>query len=136
MCRIIFASHGDLSKGMKNSVNMLAGSLSDKIETFSLYPGESPNDYYQKLLKEIPENDEQVIILCDIKGGSVHTTLVQLTQFKNVIVLSGMNLGMALDIVLRYQDGIPAENYNELLESSKAGITLLTKLTSEKDDDF
>lgn len=136
MCRIIFASHGDLSKGMKNSVNMLAGSLSDKVETYSLYPGESPNDYYQKLLKEIPNSDEQVIILCDIKGGSVHTTLAQLTQLNNVIVLSGMNLGMALDIVLRYQEGIPSEDYEELLDSSREGITLLTNLVSETDEGF
>lgn len=136
MCRIIFASHGDLSKGMKNSVNMLAGSLSDKVETYSLYPGENPNDYYQKLLKEIPNSDEQVIILCDIKGGSVHTTLAQLTQLNNVIVLSGMNLGMALDIVLRYQEGIPSEDYEELLDSSREGITLLTNLVSETDEDF
>lgn len=136
MCRIIFASHGDLSKGMKDSVYMLAGSLANEIETYSLYPGESPNDYYQKLLKELSSNSEQVIILCDLKGGSVHTTLAQLTQFNHVIVLSGMNLGMALDIVLRYREGIHKENYDELLENSKAGITLLTKLISENDEDF
>jgi mannose/fructose-specific phosphotransferase system component IIA len=94
------------------------------------------NDYYQKLLKELSSNSEQVIILCDLKGGSVHTTLAQLTQFNHVIVLSGMNLGMALDIVLRYREGIHKENYDELLENSKAGITLLTKLISENDEDF
>lgn len=115
---------------------MLAGSVSDKVETYSLYPGESPNDYYQKLLKEIPNSDEQVIILCDIKGGSVHTTLAQLTQLNNVIVLSGMNLGMALDIVLRYQEGIPSEDYEELLDSSREGITLLTNLVNDTDEDF
>jgi hypothetical protein len=47
-----------------------------------------------------------------------------------------MNLGMALDIVLRYREGIHKENYDELLENSKAGITLLTKLISENDEDF
>lgn len=136
MCRIIFASHGDLSKGMKNSVYMLAGSLADNIETYSLYPGESPDDYYQTLLKEISGSDEQVVVLCDIKGGSVHTTMAQLTQLQNVVVVSGMNLGMALDIVLRYREGLPKESYEELVDSSREGITLLTKLTNENDDDF
>ena len=88
------------------------------------------------MLKGIPNSDEQVIILCDIKGGSVHTTLAQLTQLNNVIVLSGMNLGMTLDIVLRYQEGIPSEDYEELLDSSREGITLLTNLVSETDEDF
>lgn len=136
MCRIIFASHGELSKGLKNSVSMIAGSLADSVETFSLYPGENPNDYYHILLDEISKSEEKVIILCDIKGGSVHTALSQLLQLDNVVLLSGMNMPMALDIVLQYQDGIEEKDFDNLLESSKTGITLMTKIKEEVDEDF
>lgn len=103
MAQIIFASHGELSKGMKNSVSMIVGDLSSDVETFSLFPGQNPRDYYQQLLKRVQETDEQFIILTDIKGGSVHTALMPLTQMDNVILLSGMNLVMALDVLLRYK---------------------------------
>lgn len=124
MAQIIFASHGELSKGMKNSVSMIVGDLSSDVETFSLFPGQNPRDYYQQLLKRVQETDEQFIILTDIKGGSVHTALMPLTQMDNVILLSGMNLVMALDVLLRYKNNIEQSDFDELLHSAKSGITL------------
>ena len=45
MSRVIFASHGGLSKGMKDSVTMIVGDLTKNVETYSLLPGENPEDY-------------------------------------------------------------------------------------------
>ena len=78
MAKIILASHGGLSKGMKDSVSMIVGDLAKDIETYSLLPGQNPEDFYQEVLKEVKESDEQILILCDIKGGSVHTALSKL----------------------------------------------------------
>lgn len=136
MARIIFASHGGLAKGMKDSVSMIAGDLSNDIETYSLYPGENPRDFYLKLYEELKDSNEQTIILADIKGGSVHTALVPLTDLKNVVLLSGMNMGMALDVVLRYKDGITESDYEGLLEVAKSGITLMDGVQSEEDEEF
>ena len=116
MAQIIFASHGELSKGMKNSVSMIVGDLSSDVETFSLFPGQNPRDYYQQLLKRVQETDEQFIILTDIKGGSVHTALMPLTQMDNVILLSGMNLVMALDVLLRYKNNIEQSDFDDLAQ--------------------
>lgn len=38
MSRVIFASHGGLSKGMKDSVSMIVGDLAKNVETYSLLP--------------------------------------------------------------------------------------------------
>ena len=136
MAQIIFASHGELSKGLKNSVSMIVGDLSSDVETFSLFPGQNPRDYYQQLLKRVQETDEQFIILTDIKGGSVHTALMPLTQMDNVILLSGMNLVMALDVLLRYKNNIEQSDFDELLHSAKSGITLMNSIQDEDDEDF
>lgn len=136
MARIIFASHGELSKGMKNSVSMIVGDTANDVETYSLYPGENPRDYYLKLSKEIQESNEQVIILADIKGGSVHTALMPLTEFENVVLLSGMNMAMALDVVLRYRDGIHENEFSCLLDGARSGITLINKIEPEEDEEF
>ena len=52
MSRLIFASHGGLSKGMKDSVSMIVGDLAKNVETYSLLPGQNPEDFYQEVLKE------------------------------------------------------------------------------------
>ena len=137
MRKLVLATHGELAKGMLNSVSMIVGDLANDIETYSLYPGESPNDYYEKLKGEIEGSEDQYIIICDIKGGSVHTTLSKLVIYDNVIVLSGMNMNMVLDLVLTYQSNLKCEDYITLLNSSKDGITILnSSLVTSEDEDF
>lgn len=137
MSQIILASHGDFAKGLLSSVHMIVGDLTEGIETFCLYPGEHPNDYLEELKKRIINSNEQFIVLCDILGGSVHTALSQLRQYQNVILLSGMNMGMAMDVILRYKKGIEQNDFETLLDSAKSGITLIHgEIEEESDDDF
>ncbi len=79
MAKIILASHGGLSKGMKDSVSMIVGDLAGDKEYRSLLPDKILKTFdYQEVLKGAKRRDEQILILCDIKGGSVHTALSKL----------------------------------------------------------
>lgn len=135
MSRVIFASHGGLSKGMKDSVSMIVGDLAKNVETYSLLPGENPEDYYQELYKQANESNEQILVLCDIKGGSVHTALSKLAVLDNVVVFSGMNMGLALDIVLRHAH-LSEEELQEIIENARDGITMMKELNQEENEDF
>ena len=135
MSRVIFASHGGLSKGMKDSVSMIVGDLAKDVETYSLLPGENPEDYYQELYKQANESHEQILVLCDIKGGSVHTALSKLAVLDNVVVFSGMNMGLALDIVLRHAH-LSEEELQEIIENAREGITMMKELNKVENEDF
>lgn len=135
MSRVIFASHGGLSKGMKDSVTMIVGDLTKNVETYSLFPGENPEDYYQELYKQANESNEQILVLCDIKGGSVHTALSKLAVLDNVVVFSGMNMGLALDIVLRHAH-LSEEELQEIIENAREGITMMKELNKVENEDF
>ena len=116
MVKIILASHGDLSKGMLNSVSMIVGELAKDIETYSLYPGENPNDY---------------VIVCDVKGGSVYNALLQTCNNERVNLISGMNMNMVLELVISNNSG--NVNIDHVLDSGKVGITLENSVTLKKD---
>lgn len=135
MSRVIFASHGGLSKGMKDSVTMIVGDLAKNVETYSLLPGENPEDYYQELYKQANESNEQILVLCDIKGGSVHTALSKLAVLDNVVVFSGMNIGLALDIVLKHAH-LSEEELQEVIENARDGITMMKELNKVENEDF
>lgn len=135
MSRVIFASHGGLSKGIKDSVTMIVGDLTKNVETYSLLPGENPEDYYQELYKQANESNEQILVLCDIKGGSVHTALSKLAVLDNVVVFSGMNMGLALDIVLRHAH-LSEEELQEIIENAREGITMMKELNKVENEDF
>ena len=135
MAKIILASHGGLSKGMK--VSMIVGDLAKDIETYSLLPGQNSEDFYQEVLKEAKECEEQILILCDIKGGSVHTALSKLAVLDNVMVFSGMNMGLVLDAVMKGLNGkLELAEANDLIEAAKDGMTVMNGMTSEDDEDF
>ena len=137
MSRVIFASHGGLSKGMKDSVSMIIGDLAKDVETYSLLPGQNSEDFYQEVLEEANENEEQILILCDIKGGSVHTSLSKLAVLDNVMVFSGMNMGLALDVVMKsLGQNLELADANDLIEAAKEGMTVMNGMTSEDDEDF
>ena len=88
-------------------------------------------------MKEAKESDEQILILCDIKGGSVHTALSKLAVLDNVMVFSGMNMGLVLDAVMKGLNGkLELAEANDLIEAAKDGMTVMNGITSEDDEDF
>lgn len=123
MAHIILASHGGLAAGLLDSLHMVCGGAADGIEVYSLQPGQNPNDYYEELRSRIMTSDEQFIILCDIKGGSVHTALFRLTDLPNVVLFSGVTMGMALEIALTAREGLDAATVERVLAAAREGIT-------------
>ena len=75
--------------------------------------------------------------MCDIKGGSVHTALSKLAVLDNVMVFSGMNMGLALDVVMKsLAQNLELADANDLIEAAKEGMTVMNGMTSEDDEDF
>ena len=131
MVKIILASHGDLTKGMLNSVSMIVGELAKDIETYSLYTGENPNDYAASLKKRIEADTKDYVIVCDVKGGSVYNALLQTCNNERVNLISGMNMNMVLELVISNNSG--NVNIDHVLDSGKVGITLENSVTLKKD---
>lgn len=139
MTQIIIATHGGLSKGMLDSLHMVAGGAADGIETYSLEFGQNPNDYYEELRERIAATEEQFIIMCDIKGGSVHNALFRLTELPNVVIFSGLTMGMALEIALTAREGLDADAAQRVLDAAREGVTVAfggAPVEEEEDEDF
>lgn len=139
MAQIIIATHGGLSKGMLDSLHMVAGGATDGIETYSLEFGQNPNDYYEELRERIAATEEQFIIMCDIKGGSVHNALFRLTELPNVVIFSGLTMGMALEIALTAREGLDADAAHRVLDAAREGVTVAfggAPVEEEEDEDF
>lgn len=140
MRNIVLASHGELSKGMLNSLQMIVGDeMLKRVRTFSLYPGESACDYAQTLSVEIKSHTEdEYIIVADLLGGSVHTALISLLTHDNVKLFSGMNLSMALEIVMNTQSEVSEESALSMKERVMEGITFMSSKQSwdEESEEF
>ncbi|MEJ8735205.1 PTS sugar transporter subunit IIA [Mediterraneibacter sp. ICN-202921] len=100
MSKLILASHGSLAEGMKSALKMILGE-SIRVDAFGLDTWEQPQAILEEILKiRRSDPEEELIVLCDVKGGSVCNCMLQLCEDTKICVVSGMNLGLALELAM------------------------------------
>lgn len=133
--QVILASHGEFSKGLRDSLKMILGELAGDIRSYSLYSGEVASDFGEELGKEIRDNsDTEFVILTDVFGGSVCNALMTLTIYENVKLFAGMNFNMAAEVLTQ---GIPLDEkaIEEVLGTAREGVMHVV-LKEEEEEDF
>lgn len=131
MIQIILASHGDLAKGMKDTLNMIIGDVS-MVEAFSSYRDECVNvrDAVEEIIKE-KYNKEDIFVLTDILGGSVNNEMMSLIKdYPKIHVLSGMNLSLVITLATQAEK-ISAEDLEQIIRDSHKSIVYCNKLLNE-----
>lgn len=131
MVQIILASHGNLAKGMKDTLNIIIGDVS-MVEAFSSYRDENLNirDAVEVIVKE-KYTKADIFILTDILGGSVNTEMMSLIkEYPKIHVLSGMNLPVVISLATQ-TDKISEDLLQEIIQESQQGIIDCNKLLNE-----
>lgn len=124
--KVILASHGELSKGMLNSVRMIIGEFGCPVETFSLYPGDSALDYAHDLEKRANDDlDTEYVVIADVLGGSVHTALMQTLKSNNIKLFSGMNMSLVLEVIMSQEKIIDKKIAERFKKAAFDGITFM-----------
>ncbi len=124
--KIFIASHGNLSIGILDSLQMITGD-SKNIQALQLKRGGDPQKIAQRIENEIQENaTEHFLIFTDLKGGSVHNAMIRLCNYENVSVISGFNLSMILDVVF-LTNQVDDSAIQEVIAVGKDGIELFNK---------
>lgn len=135
--RVVLVSHGEQSKGMLNTVQMLLGPQ-ENIAAYSLYPEESVSDLEAKLEKEIEEyGAENIIFLTELKHGSPFNVVVGLTRNYDLYHISGTNLAMLMTVLLeRDFDGATCEGLCEsAINAAKDSYVDVRKMLMESDEE-
>lgn len=135
--RIVLASHGEQSKGMLNTVQMLLGEQ-DNIAAYSLYPKQSIDDLTKELRAEVEKyGADNIIFLTELKHGSPFNAVVSLTRDYDVYHVSGINLAMLMTIILeRDLDGATCEGLCESAVNAAADSYVdVRKMLMDSDDE-
>lgn len=137
MSKVILVSHGQLSAGLHDTLNMFA--TSEDVLHFGLNKGESADDFGKRVLNELRtmDSNEEYIVLADIIGGSPLTTTLNVFNelgIKNFRVLGGMNLAMAINAVLMKDAGLDTAVSMALSESQQSVAEF--KLENSEDEEI
>lgn len=128
--QIILASHGSMAEGTLSAVNMVIG-RQPSVSAFGLDAWETPEAIKEQVEQVIAAHpDEYTVILCDIKGGSVHNRLMDLCVRDNVSVVSGMNLVLALSLALDADD-LDVDTIKEHMAEAKENLAYFDRHSFE-----
>ena len=137
MKKIIIATHGELALGIKNALELIAGSMAKEISTYSLTPGKSATDFVAEIEKEmIDYPDQQFIVMGDMYGASVVNAMISLVNYPNGVLLSGVNLSLALQVLLDGSEMISDESIDEMIKEAQKGILRIQLDQIELEEDF
>ncbi|MGM0166529.1 PTS system, fructoselysine/glucoselysine-specific IIA component [Enterococcus sp. AZ135] len=138
MNKIILASHGDFSQGLKQTVSMIIGDEGNIFALSAFRDEDQPiKNQVEQLLEEIGYDD--VYILTDIFGGSVNNDLLNIQQeHQEIHLFTGMNLPLVISIATQTGKIKPAQ-LATILEDSRQGMIdckqlLTTKINIGGDD--
>jgi PTS system N-acetylgalactosamine-specific IIA component len=141
MIGIIISGHGTFATGISSAVELLTGH-----QDF-IIPVDFREEHSEEQLKENLkaafdrlQDCEQVLVLCDILGGSPFKNAVMLSiGDKRIKVLYGTNLGMTVELAMRCMMGqIPEADTlaDEIIEIGKTQIGKYKYEPVEASEDF
>lgn len=128
--KIILASHGSLADAMLKVLHMIMGD-EDDVESLCLDTYENPVVLAEEAKKKIEaQGGAPIILVSDIKGGSVFNHLLPLCANPGVTLFAGMNLDLVLSLV-NIQPQTEAD-FEEVMGEGKAGMLRFNRETLEK----
>ena len=134
MVRYIFASHYRMADGLKETVEFLT-SVKENLYTISAYVTEDYN--IEEEIKKIFDGfqkDDQVVVMTVVLSGSVNQKFIPYMG-ENVFLITGINVPLAMELVLRPEECINKEQLSQSIEMAKETIQFVNEINANIDDD-
>lgn len=129
---LLLVSHRGIATGMKSAVNMVMGALADQITTMELTEEEGIEQFAARLEEYICSwltEGKKGLIFADLRGGTPYNRAELILSSHGLKdrakVLSGMNLPMVVDAVLRDMDVCDLDEVAGLVQAARDGIMCL-----------
>lgn len=127
-------SHNEFARGLQKALEMIIGKQ-DNLYAYGLMPGSHPDEIIAEIEKQITD-DIEAVILADIAGGSVCNSALSLTTRPNVVLITGTNLPLAMEIIVTQTTD--KETIDTIISSVREGMKTLEiePVTGDSGDDF
>lgn len=127
MIQIVIATHGSLSEGLKNAIELIMGE-SENLHTFSLYQDTGIEVFGASMLEKIEsiKTDEGIIVFTDLFGASPYnqaTLKMKNIQGVKYRIISGVNLPMVIECLTLCRMDVALEDlWKQVVDAGREGI--------------
>ncbi len=135
MLKIFLSSHGHFASGLKSSLDILLGN-SDVVTVFDAYIDEKIVQEQLELFYETVKEDDQILLLSDLYGGSVNQVMATYLDRPNTTLVAGVNLAFVLEVATK--EKISEEELEIIIKQSRNALkqVKLEELGDEEEDFF
>ena len=137
ICKIVLISHGELAKGMQNSVQLLLGEQ-EHLTAYSLHPEHRVDELVALLKKEVRMyGAENLLILSDVQYGSPFNAAVALAlEYPQIHHITGMNLAVVLSALSARKEDFPELDLDgicsKIIRETTGSIVNVRRLLAER----
>ena len=134
MLKLFLSSHGHMASGMKSSIEIVCGQ-NNNLTVFDAYVDEKNVSEQLDAFYETVGEDDQVILLSDLYGGSVNQQMYMYLSKPNTMLVAGVNLALVLELTAL--DSITEEGLERLVEQSRQALKVVKPEESKaEEEDF
>lgn len=135
---LLLMSHGDFAKELMNSAELILGKQ-DNYETLGVHLDDQIEDLKKEMYEKIDRMDTEqgLVVLTDIVSGTPMNLAGLLLEREQILICSGMNLPMLLEVSLNRESTIG--ELEELIQDAyHEGMVVRTgtDLMEEDEDDL
>ena len=133
--KFLIATHGTFAAGVKSSLDIIIGAV-EHVFLIQAYIDDavSVETQIKEVMDQVSANDE-LIVFCDILGGSITNQVLQHALRSNVYVVSGFNLPLLIEILMADAENPVEEVITSAIENAKEQMTYVNKLLTAKKED-
>ncbi|MDB4921754.1 hypothetical protein [Mucilaginibacter sp.] len=133
--KFLIATHGTFAAGVKSSLDLIIGAIENVFLIQAYINADIAVDtQINEVLDQVSDTDE-LVVFCDILGGSITNQILQHALKPNVHVISGFNLPLLIEVLMSDTDTPVEEVIASALNNAKEQMTYVNKLlTAQKED--
>lgn len=142
MLNVFLASHGHLASGLRNSLCIFLRTCPN-LCVYDAYTDDDPSTLQEHLdafYERVSENDE-VLLLSDLYGGSVNTAMCPYLERPNTRLVTGINLAFLIEVMS--ETSLSDERLDEIIAASREHLrraaldeTAVTQASNTEEDFF
>ena len=137
MKNIVLVTHGEFATGIVTSLELVYGK-SENLETVTIHSSETLKEIIKNIQDKITgfNNNLPTVIITDIAGGSTTQAALEiLSANENVYLLTGLSLGLLLEVVLADMTDSDEENkeiLREIIENTRQTINFVNDFSENE----
>ncbi|TDW16742.1 fructoselysine and glucoselysine-specific PTS system IIA component [Breznakia blatticola] len=101
--KVLLATHGEMARGIQSAISLIVGDVDLDIMCCYTEENFSLEEASKTYLDSIDFENERLIVCTDLVGGSVNNEFFKHKQFYDFILISNVNLGLLIDLLLSGQ---------------------------------